>query len=89
MIPRIHATTALHTHVTGIHTSLCSGRKMKARNLRKLRISLGLTVGGCAEQMGLTRQTIVNIESGKTTKESSLKYYEMYLKEVRRKQQSQ
>ena len=45
-----------------------------------------MTVGGCAEQMGLTRQTIINIESGKTTKESSLKYYELYLKEIRRKQ---
>lgn len=58
---------------------------MKASNLKRLRISLGLTVTGCAIGMGVTRQTIINIESGKTTKESSLQHYELYLKDVKRK----
>ena len=56
---------------------------MKASNLKRLRISLGLTVTGCA--IGVTRQTIINIESGKTTKTSSLQHYELYLKDVKRK----
>lgn len=60
---------------------------MKPENLKKLRISLGLTTGGCAIDMGVTRQTIINIESGRTSKESSLQHYELYLKDIRRKQQ--
>ena len=60
---------------------------MKAENLKKLRISLGLTTGGCAIGMGVTRQTIINIESGRTSKESSLQHYELYLKDIRRKQE--
>ena len=58
---------------------------MKPSNLKKLRIGLGLTIGRCADEMGLTRQTIINLETGKTTKPSSLKFYELYLKDVRRK----
>lgn len=53
---------------------------MKYQNLKKLRISLGITVGKAAEEMFVTPQTICNIESGRTVKESSLFYYELYLK---------
>jgi predicted transcriptional regulator len=56
---------------------------MKPQNLKRLRISLGLTCGFCAEGMGVTRQTINNIENGKSCKASEY-FYELYLKEVKR-----
>lgn len=58
---------------------------MNPRNLRKLRLSLGLSPQVCAADMGITRQTIHNLESGRTTKEASLYYYELYLQEVKRR----
>ena len=58
---------------------------MKPRNLKKLRLKLGLSPQVCAAEMGLTRQTIHNIEAGRTTKDSSLYYYELYLKEIKRR----
>lgn len=61
---------------------------MLARNLRKMRIELGLTIGKCAEDMRVDRQTIINIEQGRTKKESSLQHYELYLKDVRRKREA-
>lgn len=57
---------------------------MTADNLKKLRIELGLTIGRCAEDMKFSRQTIYNLENGLVAKPSTLKYYELYLKEVRR-----
>ena len=57
---------------------------MKYQNLKKLRISLGITVGKAAEEMFVTPQTICNIESGRTVKESSLFCYELYLKYEKR-----
>ena len=56
---------------------------MLPRNLKKLRLELGLTQGYCAEQMHLSRQTILNIEKGKVTRDATLYYYELYLKRKR------
>lgn len=53
-----------------------------------MRIELGLTIGKCAEDMRVDRQTIINIEQGRTKKESSLQHYELYLKDVRRKREA-
>lgn len=58
---------------------------MKKENLRKLRVSLGLTQGGCARDMGVSRQTVYNLETNPVSKEASLKYYELYLKDVKRR----
>jgi transcriptional regulator with XRE-family HTH domain len=58
---------------------------MNPRDLRKLRLSLGLSPRVCAADMGVTRQTVYNLESGRTTKEASLYYYELYLQEVKRR----
>jgi DNA-binding XRE family transcriptional regulator len=58
---------------------------MNPRNLRKMRLSLGLSPMVCANDMGVTRQTIHNLESGRTSKEASLRYYELYLQDVKRR----
>ena len=58
---------------------------MKPTNLKKLRLSLNLTPQACANEMGITRQTVHNMEAGRTTKSASLYYYELYLKEVKRR----
>lgn len=60
---------------------------MKASNLVKLRNKLGLTPGYCANGMHVTRQTIYNIENGSTKKDSSLYFYELYLKEIKRQRE--
>lgn len=56
---------------------------MKVDNLKRLRIALGITLGKAAEDMKLSRQTLYNIENGAVAKESTLNYYELYLKDVR------
>lgn len=60
---------------------------MKVGNLKRLRIDLGITLGKAAEDMKLSRQTLYNIENGAVTKESTLNYYELYLKDVRRRRE--
>lgn len=59
---------------------------MKPSNLKAIRLDLGLSRGACAEGMSVTRQTIYNIESGKS-KKSSEYFYELYLKNLRRARQ--
>ena len=58
---------------------------MKPSNLKRLRLDLGLTPGYCANGMGVSRQTICNIENGTTKAESSRYFYELYLKDVKRR----
>lgn len=58
---------------------------MRKENLKKLRLNLHLTQGAVAEGMGLTRQTVDNIESGRSHKPASLLFYELYLKDQRRR----
>ena len=58
---------------------------MKPSNLKRLRLDLGLTPGYCANGMGVSRQTIYNIENGTTKAESSRYFYELYLKDVKRR----
>ena len=58
---------------------------MKPSNLKKLRLSLDLTPGYCAKGMHITRQTIYNIENGTTKAESSRYFYELYLKDIKRR----
>lgn len=60
---------------------------MKVGNLKRLRIALGITLGKAAEDMKLSRQTLYNIENGAVAKESTLNYYELYLKDVRRQRE--
>lgn len=57
---------------------------MKPSNLKKLRLDIGLTPGYCANGMGVSRQTIYNIENGKSP-ESTIYFYELYLKDVKRR----
>ena len=58
---------------------------MKPSNLKRLRLSLDLTPGYCANGMHVSRQTIYNIENGTTKAESSRYFYELYLKDVKRR----
>lgn len=60
---------------------------MKPSNLKRLRLDLDLTIGYCANGMHVTRQTVYNIENGTTKKESSLYFYELFLKEVKRRKE--
>lgn len=60
---------------------------MRADNLKRLRLELGLTLGRAADEMKFSRQTLYNIENGLVKKESTLHYYELYLKDVRRKRE--
>lgn len=57
---------------------------MKPENLRKLRMTLGLTKGKVAEDMLISRPTVDHLEDG-SAKPATLQYYELYLKEERRK----
>ena len=57
---------------------------MKPENLKRLRISLGRTIGKCADDMNVSRQTLYNLEQGKPVKPSTMTYYELYLKSVKR-----
>lgn len=57
---------------------------MKPENLKRLRISLGRTIGKCAEDMNVSRQTLYNLEQGRPVKQSTLTYYELYLKSIKR-----
>lgn len=57
---------------------------MNPENLKRLRVSLGMTIGKCADDMNVSRQTLYNLESGKPVKPSTLTYYELYLKNVKR-----
>lgn len=59
---------------------------MKPSNLKRLRIDLGLTPGYCANGMGVSRQTIYNIEDGKVPM-STMYFYELYLKDVKRRRE--
>lgn len=57
---------------------------MNPENLKRLRVSLGMTIGKCADDMNVSKQTLYNLESGKSVKPSTLTYYELYLKSVKR-----
>lgn len=57
---------------------------MKPENLKRLRISLGRTIGKCADDMNVSRQTLYNLEQGRPVKQSTLTFYELYLKSVKR-----
>lgn len=57
---------------------------MNPENLKRLRVSLGRTIEKCADDMNVSRQTLYNLESGKPVKQSTLTYYELYLKNVKR-----
>lgn len=58
---------------------------MLPRNLKKLRLELGLTPKAIADKMHVSVQLIYNIEHDKTVKESSVIFYELALKEEKRK----
>lgn len=58
---------------------------MKPRNLKKLRLELGLTPKAIADKMCMSTQLIYNIEHDKPVKESSLIFYELALKDEKRK----
>lgn len=58
---------------------------MLPKNLKKLRLDLGLTMGGCADGMGVSRQTIYRLETGAVEKDATYLFYELYLKDVKRK----
>ena len=57
---------------------------MKPENLRKLSVTLGLTKGKVAEDMLISSPTVDHLEDG-SAKPATLQYYELYLKEERRK----
>ena len=59
---------------------------MKPSNLKRLRLSLDLTPGYCANGMHVSRQTIYNIEDGKVPM-STMYFYELYLKDVKRRRE--
>lgn len=59
---------------------------MQPSNLKKLRLSLDLTPGYCANGMHVSRQTIYNIEDGKTPMSTNY-FYELYLKDVKRRRE--
>ena len=59
---------------------------MKPSNLKRLRLSLDLTPGYCANGMHVSRQTIYNIEEGKVPM-STMYFYELYLKDVKRRRE--
>ena len=52
---------------------------------RLTRIRLGYNETEMGEIMGLTRVTINNIETGRITKYSTLRYYELTLEDLKRK----
>lgn len=58
---------------------------MKPSNLKKLRLELGMTPKAIADKMRMSVQLIYNIEHDKKVKESSLIFYELALKEEKRK----
>lgn len=61
---------------------------MTPANLKKLRMSLGLTPKAIADKMSVSTQLIRKIEWDKEpVKESSLIFYELALKEERRKRE--
>ena len=53
---------------------------MKPSNLKKLRNELGVTQGYCANKMHLHLRTIQRIEDGECKNQSTLNYYELFLK---------
>lgn len=57
---------------------------MTPKNLKKLRLELGLTQGACADGMRVSRQTIINLEDGKIKRPATLQYYELFLKAIKR-----
>lgn len=57
---------------------------MKPSNLKRLRLNLDLTIGRCADDMHVSRQTLYNIENGTVCKDSTMLLYELYLKEIKR-----
>lgn len=58
---------------------------MKTSSLKKLRLELGLTPKAIADKMRMSTQLVYNIEHDKPVKESSLIFYELALKEEKRK----
>lgn len=52
------------------------------------RIRLDLNCEDMANRMHVTKQTISNIETGKTTTESSLYYYELVLEQIKREREN-
>lgn len=60
---------------------------MRRESLKRLRLSIPLTLTYCAEGMHISRQTLGNLESGRVQCEATMQHYELYLKDVKRQRQ--
>jgi len=56
---------------------------MRPSSLKRLRLSIGVSCEEVAKQMHLTRQTVYNMEEGKTN-EAGLHHLELTLKDMKR-----